>query len=201
MRGADGGTAARGVLVLAAVGVFGWCAMPAHATDEGATTELPFVLPGTVYTSLTADLDGDSSREVLRIVQNDDGAAVVDAWTFGSRGWAAVGSQALVADDEGVRGPVNLNRGAAALMTWRVDGGEHVLAFAAHADIARPFPSQLGLSISEPRIVDGRLVLMPLVTPVGLVSAMDAHAVDVEGDGTDELMLTEWQENGSHRSQ
>jgi hypothetical protein len=202
MRRAEGRTAAHGVLVLAAAGAaLGWGATSANAIDDAAPTEpASFVLPGTLYTSLTSDLDGDSSREVLRIVQYDGGAARVDAWTFGSGGWAEVGSQALVADDEGVSAPVDLTRGAAALMTWWVDGDERVLAFAAHADMARSFPEQLNLSVSEVTMEEGRLGLQPLSVPGG-VSAMDIHAVDVDGDGTDELMLTDWQQDGSHRSE
>jgi hypothetical protein len=196
MRDAAGRRATGGAVTLVlASAILG----PAPAI-AAARADDALILPGTAHAALVGDIEGDGTREVVRVIDDPDGARV-EAWGYADDGWVAVGSAPLRhASDSGEPSPINANRDAVALMAWHVGGSERVLAIVARASLAPPFPTVLGLTISEIRRTDGGLALEPLPGD-GLISASFIQAADFDADATDELVLTEWAPDGTQRLQ
>jgi hypothetical protein len=152
------------------------------AADEGT-----FVLPGISLAVVPADLDGDGEREIVRLVQGA-GTLVpsVDAWRHDGTGWVAIGELQLPAVTfTGGRSPA-----AAALLRSSVAGDDRVLVITAGIANAAD-GSTCCLAIAEIRPAsDGGIALRPLEV-VGGRGGQSMHAVDLDADGTDELVLHE----------
>jgi hypothetical protein len=159
---------------------------PARAADHAT-----ILLPGTATTAVTADLDGDGEREIIRLVQ--DGPATehaVDAWSHDGLTWSSLGSIMIpVASPEPSASPAGVS--AVALLAWTDAGGDRVLALAAEVVPDDPNGATCCLALFEVHLsADGTLELLMLQ---GIDSAAQSfQAADFDGDGTDELVLHEY---------
>ena len=154
----------------------------------------PFVLPGTTLTAVTADIDDDGAREVVRLT-DDAGAQMVEVWDVVDGAWIAtfaadVGSFAA-------EGPAPTEEMApAALARTRVNGVERVLVLAAGYDPERGMP---GCCLSVHEIADGGAGTEARALPAPELEAESTVIVDIDGDGTDELVASyvRWDESGN----
>lgn len=157
-----------------------------------AAAEPAQVLSGVTMTALTTDLDGDGDREIVRLLQEEpdsvqDAATpyAVDAWEHDGQRWSMIGSVELPRARELVTGGQ-----VAALLVSQDAGHERVLVLS-----AAMVPGDIGGAVCCLRVAElevasgGGLDLRELQrTEHGAQSAWSA---DVDGDGSDELVLHE----------
>ena len=139
-----------------------------------------------VFQAVVADLDGDGAREIVALARPADGLMAAVAWRETDGAWEAVG-EPLQVQSQG-SGPLEWAGTPARLLVRSVDGSDAVT-------IARqPRARELDLDspcclLIDDLVLDGEaLRLVPRADPI---DAMDAvHALDLDGDGTDELVAT-----------
>ena len=175
-----------GILVAALVGAASLVPSAVAAADDKTQ-----VLPDITVTALTHDIDGDGDREVLRLVQADGNTLdfTIDAWEHDGAGWSMVGSVALprVAGD---REEFVEDGQAATLIQWRAAGRDRVLALAAALRPGVQTGETCCLTIFEVEPSrGGGIELLPLQRIEG--GAQSVWSADVDGDGSDELVLHE----------
>lgn len=161
------------------------------------------ILPGPATLHATAgDLDGDGSRELVRLVggPETDGRVLVEAWRLTAAGWRAAGEpvplQRGVSVEEQFADRVSARSGTAPvgvgeparILAWR-DGTRERLIIAALGDQDESVPCCL--TLWEPTLVDGALALVLRNRPNGPGETL--HALDLDGDGDDELLMTQSQ--------
>ena len=173
---------------LALVGLVVAIAAPgaAIAADEAATQ----LLPGDAQSAVVVDLDTDGVNELVRIVADDEDAThrVVEAWGYRDDGWQLIGSAPIPKID-----PTGADTGnvlvddASGLIVSRADGRAGVLVLVSCCG-AQPAEEMRTCCLAafelvrtadavalEARLVNGR--------PADLV-----QVIDIDADGTDELM-------------
>ena len=163
----------------------------AHPAPVAGAADPTLVLPGTTLTALTADLDGDGQGEIVRVVREPGaGLHAVNVWTHDGAGWSEVGSAplALVTDDDGAI--TEFDNAAVALLLWRDAGRDRVLALSAALIPNDPISGTCCLTVSEVRTTPGGGVELSSLQRIG-GGAQSYQAVDVDGDGTQELVLHE----------
>ncbi len=163
----------------------------AHPAPVAGADDPTFVLPGITLTALTADLDGDGEGEILRVVREPGvDPRSVNVWTHDGDGWSEVGSAPLplATDDDG--GITQSTNAAVALLLWRDAGRDRVLALSAAVIPNDPIGGTCCLTVSEVRTTPGGRVDVSSPQRIG-GGAQSYQAVDVDGDGTQELVLHE----------
>ena len=175
-----------GILAATLLGASSIVPSPLAAADDATQ-----VMPDITVTALTTDLDGDGDREVVRLVQAEGNTMdfTVDAWEHDGAGWSMVGSAALprAADDQ--VGFVE-NGQAATLLLWRHGGRERVLALTASLAQGGQTGETCCLSIFEVQSSIGGGIDLSLLHRAER-GAQSAWSADVDGDGSDELILHE----------
>jgi len=155
---------------------------PVTAADEVG----PVVLPGQTLGVLVADIDGDGAAEILRTTADEASSERVEAWDVVDGSWAridAVDLPVLVSEEDaelGLRPP-------AALLRTMVDGHERFLIVVAAIDPTDEFAQVCCVEFHELSHGPRGLTLRPMRAPGG--SADLVLPADLDGDGTDELVL------------
>jgi hypothetical protein len=180
--------------------------LAALSTPTAAVSAIPdetsVELPGGVRSAMVGDVDGDGVRELVSIRrwQNDPGRLAVEVTYVDEAGIVMFGGQALLRrgispDDVFDAGPPPDDDGMlvvgsaepARLLAWRVDGVERVIVAAIGTE---RLPGPCCLTLWEVRRDPVRgTELRLLIDTQG--SASSIHAVDLDGDGTDELVIGE----------
>lgn len=184
MTGASASLGRGGILVaVVALGM----ALP--APSRGANVSLTQVLPGSSPAALVADLDGDGVRELVRItVDSGSAEARVEAWEHDGGLWVTVGSASLRRDsDQEAYQPVDPGVDPGALLVWRLEGRERVIALTAGADPESEIGSTCCLTIAEVVREGSGIELRRLPHDGG--APLFVQVLDVDDDGTDELAL------------
>jgi hypothetical protein len=183
-----------GFATLAAAVMLGLLAPAALAADEA-----PFELPRGTAAALTADLDGDGAREVVRIaeakVPRPDPALdmVVEAWSLGRVGWELAGSAPLVrpAAEGGGFVSVDALTDGFGLLAWRDGGRERVLVVTGSGPDRRDGSTfSVCCLVLQDVALDADGLSLPVLEGVA-DNAEAVTATDMDGDGTDELVVTE----------
>ena len=187
--GTRGGLTSALLLVLLAVG-----AAPGAAL--AAAPSRAVVLPGDAHAALVADVDGDGTNEVVRILGDTEIGHVVETWGYDDEAWRLRGSVGIpeLTRSASAR-PIASANDASALLVWRADGRARVLVWArwgASADDPDAFPCCV--SVHELIWQDGATHLERRPLDGGMADSV--QVLDVDGDGTDELMRTQWEING-----
>jgi hypothetical protein len=167
---------------------------PVPATAFAADPPDPFVLPGGTLAALTADIDDDGEREVVRLT-GAAGSMVLEAWDIDDGTWAPTFSEEI----SELAGPgVLANEGAMplAMLRTRVNGMDRVLAISSGYDPESGMP---GCCLTVHELIEqaGRMGLGQMDAPQPLAESV--AAVDLDGDGTDELIVwsVAWGEDGN----
>lgn len=191
MAGAHGGRRLRGSFVLAFTVLL---LVPPHvAADDGE-----IMLAEHSLWSVGVDLDGDGAREVVLVRVDgdelgDDRRYLAEAWGFRGGTWVQLGSTPILRWDGGVEPGVRPVRvapeEALGLLTLSVDGAPTVLAASSIVDQGGQVSTGCCLSLVRIELRDDRLTVEPLEEDLGPVESLSA--LDVDGDGTDELFVTE----------
>lgn len=166
-------------------------ALPAPAL--AADPPDPYVLPRATLMAITADVDGDGAREVVRLT-GPGPATQIEAWGLEDDTWAMTMSADLPtrAAPEGSESDPSP---AVTMMRTQVVGEDRVLVLTGAND------SQTGaavccLAMHELIGAGAAAGLQPVAVPEIVGDA--AVAADLDGDGTDELLVwsTAWTQDG-----
>lgn len=169
-------------------------AVPPSPSAIGAVPDEPgvVVLPDApILQTVAADLDGDGRRELVRLVRGDGEAALAEVWVERGPTWAMLGEPVEVVppsrigariDDVYAATPVRL-------LVRRVAGRERVtVASQPHfeeIDVGEPCCLLLHDLVIEPGGVARRV---EVAAPSDFADAV--LVIDLDGDGTDELLST-----------
>ena len=151
--------------------------------DEPGTAT---ILDAPIFQAVVADLDRDEVGEIVALVRPSDGLMAVVAFRETTDGWAVVGDPTPV--QFAGAGPLQWS-GTPARLVVREAGGRDVVSI-----VRQPRSTELDLEAECCLVVDD-LVLgtdgLRLAPRTGRLDAMDAvRVVDLDGDGTDELVAT-----------
>jgi hypothetical protein len=166
---------------------------PVLGAGERDTSAGVVLARGGVSAGLVADLDGDGGNEVLAVIYPADGTGplILQAWAERDGTWSSLGRVPLRRWDDGDDQP-HAARGtdAASVMAVRTAAGLQVLVPV--VAMGREVPGGCCLSFSTVRLgPEGLLVDLGPRLP-GTNAAESLVAVDVEADGLDELVVTEY---------
>ncbi len=154
------------------------------------------VLPGSALAALVADVDADGENEVVRLVDEPGPGFTIEVWRLSPGGWEAVGTTALNVTGRGAE--VAIANEVGALLAWRSEGVMRVLAIAGAGDPDR-ISGTCCLTIHHVVAAsNGGLRLVPMPAPD--VAALEVRALDLDGDGTDELALLAQAPGGDHEA-
>lgn len=173
----DGRTPAPVIALLSVAVALAAAPGPAGAADEPSAE----LLPGDAHSAVIVDLEGDGAGEIVRIVAEDPARPIVEAWGFRDGVWELIGTASIPLFDVPGVGD------GSAVVAWRADGRARALVLisccsaspdgelptcclAAYELVRTPGGVKL-----EPRLEDAQ-------------AADFVHAIDVDGDGTDELV-------------
>ena len=140
-----------------------------------------------IYQAVAADLDGDAAREIVVLTHGDGSTIAASAWQETDAGWRGIGAPIEVVPGATIPGVARLGA-PLRLLVRSVDGADRVTL------VRQP---QWGEDDAEPQcclllddlVLDGEGLRLDPVAPGR--SAVDAiMAVDLDGDGTDELVAT-----------
>ncbi len=181
----------RAVLLGLAIGLSPMSARPSNATGAIADEPGAIVLPDApLLQAVAADMDGDGSRELVRLVRGPDDAAFVEAFALGTGGWGSVGEpvEVLPASRSGPRiNPVYAGV-PLRLLVHRVAGAERVLVASQPRFNEIDSGPPCCLVLDQVLIEDGELRRVSVSQPTDPVDGI--LAIDLDGDGTDELLTS-----------
>jgi hypothetical protein len=157
------------------------------APDEPGTVVLP---EAPTYQAVAADVDGDGVRELVRLVGAERAAIDLEAWQRSDAGWSRIGEPVNVVPPRptGTQGNIVYSGAPARIVVRLVDGVERATV------VRQPRFEEPGLDVECCLLLDdvlaaeGSLRLVPVAAR--LLSADAVLAIDMDGDGTDEVLVT-----------
>ena len=158
----------------------------ARVPDEPGAFVLPNRLP--TLQAVAADLDGDGAPEVVRLVGRGGEQLWVEAWREGPDGWSLAAPPTMAV--QGVAGQAELAfaRRPVRLLVRRADGGQRVTLLR-QPDFSEPDDrGECCLLLDDVVLAGASLRLDPVADPGRTADAV--HVIDLDGDGTDELLAT-----------
>ncbi|MDQ2934814.1 MAG: hypothetical protein M3R49_07500 [Chloroflexota bacterium] len=166
-------------------------AEPAAAFDAVPTEPGAIVLPpAPTLQALAGDLDGDGNRELLRLVQDETEATLLEVWREAGGRWSRADRPIQVRNGQ-APGPGRNTVYAAAparLLVWHEGSAERVLIVTQPRFELRDVGPVCCLLIEKVILDRGGLRLDSMG---GHSNSVDAIlALDLDGDGTDELLTT-----------
>jgi hypothetical protein len=156
--------------------------------DEPGTTILP---DAQILQAVVADLDADGRRELIRLVRADDDAALAEVWGLGANGWRLIDEPVEVVPPSrnGVRVDPVYSATPVRVVVRRVGAVEHVtLASQPHfeeIDVGPP----CCLLLHDLVLANGTVRRVEVAEPSDFADSV--LAIDLDGDGTDELLATQ----------
>ena len=182
-------------VVLMALLVAAPIAVPPTPNAIGAVPDEPgaFVLPeAPILQTVAADLDGDGRRELVRLIRGDRDAALAEVWVERGASWALLGEPVEVVPPSrvGTRIDPVFEATLVRLLVRRVDGAEHVTVASQpqfeEIDAGEPCCLLLHDIVIEP---GGGARRVEVAESSDFADAV--LVVDFDGDGTDELLVTQ----------
>jgi hypothetical protein len=172
--------------ILAAVGIVLILLATAPPVAVRAADDIVW-LPGRSLAAIGLDLDGDPGNELLRLVPDDGNAINAEAWDVIDGRWQPIGDSAPVRAE--AEEPAADQTIVAQLMTWRRDGRDRALVVTALTSVPTGPTENCCFAIAEVALRPEGLVIDPLPL-AGYDSASIIQPLDIEADGTDELLIT-----------
>src|SRR5688500_16160778 len=161
-------------------------AVPTIADEPGA-----FMLPeAPTYQAVAADLDDDGADEILRLVRGERASILAEAWREDADGWALAGSavQVVPCGPTGDQGAVTYAGSPARLLVRDAAGRQRVTL------VRQPRFEESDLQVDCCMLLDDLVLRDGSLAMTSVAGASDAagavSALDFEGDGTDELLVT-----------
>src|SRR5262245_8596512 len=162
----------------------------ARVPDEPAAIVLPDDAP--TLQALAADLDTDGAPEIVRLVETANGAIQVEAWTQrGSSPWEPMAQPAFAVSSDGGQAELAYAGRPIRLILRHVDGADRVTLVRQpdFTEVADPDASAGCCILLDDLAISGTTIELVSVSAPGAV-ADAVHAIDLDGDGTDELLAT-----------
>jgi hypothetical protein len=154
--------------------------------DEPGTIVLPDDLA--TLQAVAADLDGDGVRDLIRLVGPDDGAIWIEAWSDGGDGWRLMAAPASAVPGTAGQAELAYVGRPVRLLVRRVDGEDRV-TLVRQPDFSEPDdPDECCLLLEDLEIAGNSIRLNSVAEPDGVADSV--YAIDLDGDGTDELVAT-----------
>lgn len=180
-------------LVLATLVAGGPAVLPPAPTAVRVVPDEPgaFVLPdlAPTYQAVAADLDGDGSREIVRLIAGERGSIVAEVWADAADRWRMLGSGLEVIPRRPGLGQRVVYAGAPVrLLVRQADGRDRVTL------VRQPRFDEPGLAVEcclllhDIVVVEGSPRLLVVADPGNSVGAISV--IDLDGDGTDELLTS-----------
>ncbi len=142
------------------------------------------------YQALVADVDGDGTRDVVRMVATTDQAIEIEAWGFAHPGWNDLASPVVAVPGRATSEPGQLvyADAPARIIVRRIDGEER-LTLARQPRFEEPgLEVDCCLLLHDVVVRDGELRLVEVSERLPHADAV--LALDMDGDETDELLVT-----------
>ena len=152
--------------------------------DEPGATVL---LEAAVYQAVAADLDGDGAREIVVLTHGDGSAIAASAWRGGDAGWRRIGMPLEVVPGASIPGVAWL--GTPIRMLVRAVGAEERVTLVRQPSYRDPDTGS-GCCLLLDDLVLGPGGLRLVQAAPGRSSVEAIRVVDLDGDGTDELVTT-----------
>jgi hypothetical protein len=144
------------------------------------------VLPGSTLPALTIDLNDDGAREVLRLVDRETPGMELEVWSIRQDVWLPLASTEVAAHP-GPDGSLDPSSEMAAIIRMRIDGRDHAVLATASMLLVPNLPGTVCcVELADVILAQDRLMLVPL--PTQDIRAEYLAAVDLDADGTDELV-------------
>ena len=143
-----------------------------------------------VFQAVAADVDGDGAREVVLLTAGDGTSILAEAWRdAGEDGWGRIGPPIeVVPRDAGEQGVARWIGAPLRLVVRRVDGLDRVTVVRLPQYAEPGLAAPCCLLLHDLVLAEGRLSLVQVAAPADAVDAI--HALDLDGDGTDELVAS-----------
>jgi hypothetical protein len=158
----------------------------AGVPDEPGAIVLPDSLP--TLQAVAADLDGDGAPEVVRLVGRGGEQLWVEAWREGPDGWSLAAPPTIAV--QGVAGQAELAyaRRPVRMLVRQADGSQRI-TLVRQPDFSEPDdPRECCLLLDDIVLAGATLRIDRVADPGGIADAV--HVIDLDGDGTDELLAT-----------
>ena len=157
-----------------------------HVPEEPRAIVLPDGMP--TLQAVAADLDADSAPEVVRLVAMDDGSARVEAWAQRGEAWTMMAAPGLAVPGPAGQGEAAYARRPARLIVRQIAGGDRV-TLVRQPLFSGPEDERECCLLLDDIVVDGdALRLETVANPSPVADAV--NVIDLDGDGTDELLAT-----------
>ncbi|MEP6680104.1 MAG: hypothetical protein ABJB65_01375 [Chloroflexota bacterium] len=145
--------------------------------------------PARTLQALAGDVDGDGNRELVRLVQDDSEATLLEVWRQGSGRWVLAGAIPVLSGQSGRPQRNKVYAGAPArLLAWNDGSAERVLIVTQPRFQLLDVGPACCLLIDEVVLDRAGLRLRPMGGQSNSVEAI--LAIDLNGDRTDELLTT-----------
>ncbi|MGZ8480951.1 MAG: hypothetical protein ACXWWO_00670 [Candidatus Limnocylindria bacterium] len=179
----------RAALLGLAIGLSPMSTHPADAAGSIADEPGAIVLPDApLLQAVAADMDGDGSRELVRLVRGDDDAALIEVFALAPQGWEAVAApvEVLPASRSGPRIDPVYAGVPLRLLVHRVGLVERVVVASQPRFDEIDSGPPCCLVLHDVLLEGGELRRVAVSQPTDPVDGI--LAIDLDGDGTDELL-------------
>jgi hypothetical protein len=136
---------------------------------------------------VAADLDADGAREVVRLVGSDDGAVWIEAWAERD-GWSLMAEPAQAVPGAAGQAERAFAGRPIRLVVRRVSDHDRVTLVRQPAFSEPEDPESCCLLLDDLVLAGDAMELVPVADPGAIADSL--HAIDLDGDGTDELLAT-----------
>lgn len=143
------------------------------------------------YQAVAADIDGDAVRDVVVLQRGGGTAIVAAAWREDGQGaWTPIGERLEVIPNgaTGEQGSVRWAGMPVRLLVREIDGRDRVTLLRQPEHLEAGLENPCCLLLHDLIVDDGVMRLVQVAPPVDSVEAL--HVIDLDGDGTDELVAT-----------
>ena len=158
-------------------------ALAAIPDEPGAVV----IAEASIYQAVAADLDGDTTREIVALVHGDGSTIAASAWRESAAGWSRVGQPLEVVPGATIPGVASLGS-PIRLIVRTVDGEDRVTLVRQPIYPAEDEEQGCCLLIDDLALEPDGLRLVPAAASRSAVESL--RAIDLDGDGTDELVTT-----------
>jgi hypothetical protein len=163
-----------------------------HVPDEPGAIVLPDGTP--TLQAVAADLDADGDPELVRLVAGDNGTVWIEAWVQGGEGWVLMAAPALAVPGQAGQGEAAYARRPVRLLVRQIGGRDRV-TIVRQPLFSGPEDERECCLLIDDLVVDRNTLRLENVDDPSLAAGRSlvadaVHVIDLDGDGTDELLAS-----------